>query len=35
VEKAVEMTCAFSKVWLAGGDISGEMAREISAFLEG
>ena len=35
VEKAVEMTCAFSKVWLAGGDISGEMEREIAAFLEG
>ena len=34
VEKAVEMTCAFSRVWLAGGDISGEMAREIEAFLK-
>ena len=35
VEKAVEMTCAFSKVWLAGGDVPGEMAREIGMFLEG
>lgn len=34
VEKAVEMTCAFSRVWLAGGDISGEMTREIEAFLK-
>jgi len=28
------MTCAWTRVWLDGGDIPAEMDREISAFLE-
>ena len=28
------MTCRFSKVWLAGGDIPAEMDWEIKEFLE-
>lgn len=35
VETCMEMTCRFSKVWLAGGDIPAEMDREIKDFLEG
>ena len=35
VEKAVEMTCAFSRIWLEGGDLSGEMEREILMYFEG
>jgi NAD+ kinase len=35
IEEAVEMTCRFSKVWLAGGDIPAEMDQEIKEFLEG
>lgn len=34
IEKCMEMTCRFSKVWLKGGDIPEEMDREIDAFLE-
>ena len=33
IGKAVEMTCAWTRVWLSGGDIPGEMDREIEAFL--
>lgn len=34
IDECVEMTCRFSKVWLAGGNIPEEMDREIAAFLE-
>ncbi len=34
IEKCMEMTCRFSKVWLSGGDISTEMDKEIKEFLE-
>lgn len=34
IDECMDMTCRFSKVWLAGGDIPGEMDREIAAFLE-
>lgn len=34
IDECMEMTCRFSKVWLAGGDIPGEMDREIQLFLE-
>ena len=34
IQKAVEMTCTFSRVMLAGGDVSAEMEREIHDFLE-
>jgi len=33
IEECMDMTCRFSKVWLAGGDIPKEMDREISMFL--
>ena len=32
IEKCMEMTCAFSKVWLSGGNIAAEMNREIDEF---
>ena len=32
IEECMEMTCRFSKVWLAGGDIPAEMDREIDEF---
>lgn len=35
ISECMEMTCRFSKVWLAGGDIPAEMDREITEFLEG
>ena len=35
IDKAVRMTCAWSKAWLAGDDVSREMDREIDEFLEG
>lgn len=35
IEKCMEMTCQFSKVWLAGGDIPSEMDKEIEEFLKG
>ena len=31
--ECMEKTCAFSKVWLAGGDIPAEMDREINEFF--
>ena len=34
IDKAVEMTCAWTRVWLDGGDVSGEMDREIAEFLK-
>lgn len=33
MEECMNMTCRFSKVWLAGGDIPTEMDAEISAFI--
>lgn len=33
IEECMEMTCAFSKVWLSNGDIPKEMDREIKVFL--
>ena len=33
MEKCMDMTCRFGKVWLAGGDIPAEMDREIDAYL--
>ena len=33
IEECMEMTCQFSKVWLAGGNIPEEMDREIELFL--
>ncbi len=33
IAQCMEMTCRFSKVWLAGGDIPGEMDQEIDEFL--
>ncbi len=35
IEKCMEMTCRFSKIWLAGGDIPSEMDSEIEIFLKG
>lgn len=32
IDEAVDMTCAWTKVWQAGGDVPGEMDREIEAF---
>lgn len=34
IARCMEMTCRFSKVWLAGGDIPAEMDWEIRQFLE-
>ena len=33
IKKCMEMTCRFSKEWLAGGDIPAEMDREIKEFF--
>lgn len=33
IEKCMEMTCRFSKVWLSGGDVPAEMEREIGEFF--
>lgn len=33
IAECMEMTCRFSKVWLAGGDIPAEMDKEIKEFL--
>lgn len=35
IAECMEMTCRFSKVWLRGGDIPGEMDNEIAEFLLG
>ena len=35
IAECMEMTCRFSKVWLGGGDIPGEMDSEIAEFLLG
>jgi CDP-glucose 4,6-dehydratase len=35
IAECMEMTCRFSKVWLSGGDIPGEMDNEIAEFLLG
>ncbi len=34
IEKCMEMTCRFSKVWLDGEDVVAEMDKEIEAFME-
>ena len=34
IAECMEMTCRFSKVWLAGGDIPAEMDQEITEFME-
>lgn len=34
IEECMDMTCRFSKVWLAGGDMSAEMDKEIKEFLK-
>ena len=34
IAQCMEMTCRFSKVYLAGGDIPAEMDREIAVFME-
>ena len=34
IDEAIEKTCQWSKVWLAGGDIPSEMDKEIKEFLE-
>ena len=34
MEECMDMTCRFSKVWLAGGDVSAEMDKEIEEFME-
>ena len=33
IAECMEMTCRFSRIWLAGGDIPAEMDQEISEFL--
>lgn len=33
IRECMEMVCRFSKVWLDGGDVPGEMDREIEEFL--
>jgi CDP-glucose 4,6-dehydratase len=33
IAECIDMTCRFSKVWLAGGDIPAEMDREIQEFF--
>ena len=35
IDECMDMTCRFSKVWLAGGNISEEMDKEIKEFMEG
>ena len=35
MQEAIEMTVEWSKVWMDGGDIPQEMAREIKEFVEG
>jgi len=35
ITEAVEKTCAWSKVWLAGGDIPAEMDRQIAEYMKG
>lgn len=34
IDKAVETTCAWTRVWMQGGDIPVEMDREIAEFLK-
>ena len=33
IEKCIEETCLFSKIWLSGGDVPKEMNREIEEFF--
>lgn len=33
MEEAIDMTCRWSKIWLSGGDVRGEMDSEIDDFL--
>ena len=34
IEETIEMTCAWTRVWLNGGDVPAEMDREIAEFLK-
>ena len=34
MEECMEMTCRFSKVWLASGNVAAEMNKEIKEFME-
>ena len=34
IDECMRMTCRFSKVWLAGGDIPADMDKEICEFME-
>lgn len=34
IQECMEMTCRFSKIWLAGGDLPREMEEEIRIFLQ-
>ena len=33
IDEAIAKTCQWTRVWLAGGDVAGEMEREIEDFL--
>ena len=33
IDEAIAKTCEWTRVWLSGGDVAGEMAREIKNFL--
>ena len=35
IDEAIAKTCQWTRVWLAGGDVAGEMEREIREYLEG
>jgi CDP-glucose 4,6-dehydratase len=35
MDDCMKRTCEFSKIWLFGGDVPGEMDKEIREFLEG
>ena len=34
IEKSIEKVCQFSKIWFSGGNVSAEMDKEITEFLE-
>ena len=34
MDQCMEKTLAFSKIWLANGDVPAEMEKEINIFLE-
>ena len=35
IEKSLNMTIQFTKIWLSGGNVSKEMDTEIKEFIEG